>query len=566
MNTHGTGSGHCDRSAPSLSGQPPWWQGAVVYQIYPRSFYDASNDGTGDLAGIIARLDYVRRLGVDAFWLSPIFRSPMADFGYDISDYRDIDPVFGTMADFEALVAAAHALGLKVIIDQVYSHTSHEHPWFQESRRNRHNTRADWYVWANPRPDGTPPNNWLSLFGGPAWTWDAARRQYYLHNFLSEQPDLNFHNAGVRSAILDIARFWLDKSVDGLRLDVANFYYCDAALRDNPPSGDTEATRPYQYQRHLYDRSLPENLKFAEQLRQLTDSYPKRMMVAEIGSQSYVARSMEYTQGPKRIHTAYNFQLLETGPLSASLIRDTLESWTSDAAWPSWSFSNHDVERVATRWGGDSASVEFPRMLVCLLMCLRGTIFLYQGEELGLPQARVARADLRDPEGIRFWPHNLGRDGARTPFPWRHDAPHAGFSNVPPWLPSDPAHAALAVDTQQHDSGSVLNAVRRAIAARRSSAALRLGGIRFEDAPEPVLRFRRTHGREVVHCVFNLGAEPTRTTIADSPGERLLGNAQDARLVGRELSLPGFGFAVWRQADLLMSEGREVGKSSESAQ
>ena len=541
-------SGHRPRGSLARTHQTPapWWQGSVIYQIYPRSFYDAGNDGTGDLAGIIAKLDYIRRLGVDAFWLSPIFRSPMADFGYDVSDYRDIDPVFGDMADFETLVSAAHAFGLRVIIDQVYSHTSDQHPWFQESRRNRHNSRSEWYVWADASPDGTPPNNWLSLFGGPAWTWDAARQQYYLHNFLSEQPDLNFHNAGVRSAILDIARFWLDKGVDGLRLDVANFYFCDAALRNNPPSDNPDATRPYNYQRHLYDRSLPENLRFAEELRRLTDSYEDRMMVAEIGSESYVARSMEYAEGPGRIHTAYNFQLLESGPLSASLIRDTLESWTSDSAWPSWSFSNHDVVRVATRWGGDAAPPAFSRMLVCLLLCLRGTIFLYQGEELGLPQGRVPRAALRDPEGIRFWPHNLGRDGARTPFPWRRDAHHAGFSKVPPWLPGDPVQAALAVDVQEPDSGSVLNIARRAIAARKSSMALKLGNICFEDAPEPVLRFRRQSGGEVVHCVFNLAAEPTRTTVPASLREWLMGNGQNTRLAGRELVLPGFGFAAWR--------------------
>ena len=541
-------SGHRSLDSPARAHQTPapWWQGSVIYQIYPRSFYDASNDGTGDLAGIIAKLDYIRRLGVDAIWLSPIFRSPMADFGYDISDYRDIDPVFGAMADFETLVSAAHAFGLRVIIDQVYSHTSDQHPWFQESRRNRQNSRSEWYVWADASPDGTPPNNWLSLFGGPAWTWDAARQQYYLHNFLSEQPDLNFHNAGVRSAILDVARFWLDKGVDGLRLDVANFYFCDAALRNNPPSDNPDATRPYNYQRHLYDRSLPENLRFAEELRRVTDSYEDRMMVAEIGSESYVARSMEYAEGPGRIHTAYNFQLLESGPLSASLIRETLESWTSDSAWPSWSFSNHDVVRVATRWGGDAAPLAFSRMLIGLLLCLRGTIFLYQGEELGLPQGRVPRAALRDPEGIRFWPHNLGRDGARTPFPWRRNAPHAGFSKVTPWLPGDPVHAALAVDVQEPDSGSVLNAARRAIAARQSSVALKLGSICFEDAPEPVLRFRRQSGSEVVHCVFNLAAEPTRTTVPESPREWLMGNGQDGKLVGRELALPGFGFAAWR--------------------
>ena len=533
-------------AGPSDSAAQPWWKGAVVYQIYPRSFKDSNNDGSGDLSGITRKLDYVRSLGVDAIWLSPVFRSPMADFGYDISDYRDIDPVFGTMADFEMLLATAHGLGLKVIIDQVYSHTSERHPWFRESRRDRSNSMSDWYVWADPKADGSPPNNWLSLFGGPAWTWDAGRRQYYLHNFLSEQPDLNFHNEQVRSAILDVARFWLDKGVDGLRLDVANFYFCDPDLTDNPPSGRRDANRPYQFQRHVHDRSRPENLAFAETLRRLTDSYPGRMMVAEIGSASYVERSMEYTNGNRRLHTAYNFLLLENGPLTAALIRNAMESWSSEAAWPSWSFCNHDVERVASRWGGENPPRAFAKMLVCLLLCLRGTIFLYQGEELGLPQARIPREGLRDPEGIRFSPHGLGRDGARTPFPWQSDAAHAGFSDVQPWLGVDARHAELAVDGQEEDTESVLRLSRQAIAARRSNAALTLGTIRFEDTPEPVLHFHREHRVEHVQCLFNLGDEPTSTLLPQKPRQWLMRNLQSTGRTGREITLPGFGFAVWR--------------------
>ena len=524
----------------------PWWKGAVVYQIYPRSFFDADDDGTGDLPGVIAKLDYVKRLGVDAIWLSPFFRSPMADFGYDVSDHLDVDPAFGTMSDFEDLVRRAHDFGVKVIIDQVYSHTSERHAWFRTSRRNRDNDRSDWYVWADARPDGTPPNNWLSLFGGPAWSWDSGRRQYYLHHFLREQPDLNFHNANVREAVLDIARFWLDKGVDGLRLDVANFYFCDRLLRANPPSGDPAAIRPHQYQRHLYDRSRPENLAFAETLRALADRYDDRMLVAEIGSQSYVDRSIEYTEGDRRLHTAYSFLLLENGPLSAALIRNALESWTSDTAWPSWSFSNHDVERVRSRWGGDSAPETLPQMLMCLLLCLRGTIFLYQGEELGLHQALVPRDRLRDPEGIRFWPNNLGRDGARTPFPWQRGVRNAGFSNGAPWLPMDRRHEALAVDVQEDDPTSTLQLARQAMSMRRTSDALRLGDIAFEDIEEPVLRFRRTWGTEVVHCCFNLGEASVALRDPPRTPAWLLGVPRWARWDGTLLRLPPFGFAVWR--------------------
>ena len=529
----------------SVPADAPWWKGAAVYQIYPRSFFDANGDGTGDLAGITARLDHVHSLGVDAIWVGPFFRSPMADFGYDVSDYRDVDPVFGTMADFDRLLDAAHARGLRVIIDQVYSHTSERHPWFQASRAGR-DGKSDWYVWAKAKPDGTPPNNWLSLFGGPAWTWDASRRQYYLHNFLSEQPDLNFHNPRVRDAILDIARFWLDKGVDGLRLDVANFYFCDAKLRDNPPAEHPDPARPYHHQRHLYDRSRPENLEFAAALRRLTDAYDGRMMVAEIGSHSYIERSIEYTQGDGRLHTAYNFMLLENGPLTAALVRNALDAWTDPTAWPSWSFSNHDVIRARTRWGGEDAPDEFARMLIALLTCLRGTIFLYQGEELGLPQARVPRESLRDPEGIRFWPHGLGRDGARTPFPWCRGAPHAGFSKGVPWLPVDRRHDALAADAQDGDPDSVLNLARRALAARRTSSALRLGDIAFDNAPEPVLRFRRVWRDEIVHCAFNLGHAKVEVPGPIGEPTWLLRSPGCARRSGSAFPLGPFGYAVWR--------------------
>ena len=271
----------------------PWWRGAVIYQIYPRSFMDSNGDGVGDLPGITGKLDYVASLGVDGIWLSPFFTSPMADYGYDVSDYRDVDPLFGTLADFDALLAKAHGLGLKVIIDQVYSHTSEAHAWFRQSAASRDNPKADWYVWADAKPDGTPPNNWLSVFGGPAWTWGARRRQYYLHNFLTQQPDLNFHSAEVQQAILDVARFWLDRGVDGFRLDVANYYFHDAALTDNPPA---DYGKPpgwtYAYQRHLHDKSQPQTLDFLRRLRAVTDAYPDRMMLGEIGDDDPLARQL----------------------------------------------------------------------------------------------------------------------------------------------------------------------------------------------------------------------------------------------------------------------------------
>jgi alpha-glucosidase len=515
----------------------------VIYQVYPRSFCDSNNDGVGDLPGVVSKLDYLQGLGVDGVWLSPFFRSPMRDFGYDVSDYRDVDPVFGTLADFDRLLAQAHRRSLKIVIDQVYSHTSDQHSWFKESRRSRDNPKADWYVWANAKDDGAPPNNWISIFGGQAWSWDTRRRQYYMHNFLAEQPDLNFHNPAVRAEILDVARFWLDRGVDGFRLDVANFYFCDRALRDNPPKrAGGGFPRPYQHQRHLYDKSQPQNLVFMEALRALVDQYRDRMTVAEIGSDSYIARSVEYTS-PGRLHTAYNFMLLENGPLNAALIRRALEQWTSDDAWPSWSFSNHDVVRVLTRWGGEGAASALAELLLGVLMCLRGTIFLYQGEELGLPQADVPFERLKDPEGIRFWPDSLGRDGCRTPMPWRGVARNAGFSEVEPWLPVDPRHAGLAVDRQSADAASTLVKAKGFIAFRRRHAALRLGDICFVDAPEPILAFTRSDGGETLFCAFNLGGGPMRIDLPE--GQWLAEEyGLPSRADGRAVFLPPYGGVV----------------------
>ena len=329
----------------------PWWRGAVLYQIYPRSFADSNGDGIGDLPGITARLDYVASLGVDGIWLSPIFTSPMADFGYDVADYRGIDPLFGTLDDFRTLLARAHALGLRVVLDQVYSHSSDRHPWFEASRQNRTNAKADWYVWADPKPDGTPPNNWLASFGGAAWSWEPRRRQYYLHNFLASQPDLNVHNPAVQDELLEIARFWLDLGVDGFRLDVANFYTHDRALRDNPPRPGHSGAQTIGYQQRIHNISQPETLRFHARLRAMLDRYEARMAVAEITCENQLERVIEYTAGATLLHTAYSFALLGRA-LDANAIRATI-SRVLDAPgepWPSWALSNHDVPRVASRW------------------------------------------------------------------------------------------------------------------------------------------------------------------------------------------------------------------------
>ncbi len=496
-----------------------WWRGAVIYQIYPRSFLDTDGDGVGDLPGIIERLDYVASLGVDAIWIAPFFRSPMADFGYDIADYRDVDPLFGTLGDFERLLDKAHALGLKVMIDQVLSHTSAEHAWFKQSRASRDNSRADWYVWADAREDGTPPNNWLSLFGGSAWQWEPRRGQYYLHNFLASQPDLNFHHPEVRRAVLDDVKFWLDKGVDGLRLDAINFCFHDRQLRDNPPKPEHERTgrgfspdNPYAFQYHYYNNTQPENLAFLSELRALLDRYPAATTLGEISSEDSLATMAEYTAG-RRLHMGYSFELL-TDDFSAAYIRDTVTRLEAQMreGWPCWAISNHDVARVLSRWGGAHPSHRLASLLSAMLCSLRGSVCIYQGEELGLTEAELPYEALQDPYGIAFWPTFKGRDGCRTPMPWRDDE-HGGFSAGKPWLPLPDEHRELAVAHQEQDAHSVLNRFRAFMRWRKEQPALRWGEIAFVETAEPVLALLRRYEGTTLLAAFNLSGEATALSL-----------------------------------------------------
>ncbi len=396
-----------------------WWRGAVIYQIYPRSFQDSGigAKGVGDLPGITRRLEHVASLGVEGIWLSPFFRSPMKDFGYDVEDHRAVDPMFGTLEDFDRLLARAHALGLKVVIDMVLNHTSDRHAWFRESRSSPDNPKADWYVWADAKPDGTPPNNWLSNFGGPAWTWDARRRQYYLHNFLASQPDLNLHNVEVQDAVLAECAFWLERGVDGFRLDVANHYLHDPALTDNPPRppdapwpDGTPRGNPYGMQIHRHDKSQPENLAFLRRLRALMDRRQDRMAVAEVHDDDSAARAAQYVAEPDLLHTAYNFKLL--GPrFGAGVVRSAVEAFEEAAGqgWPSWAFSNHDVTRVATRWGGPDAPPEAAKLLIALLMPARHGLPLPGGGAGFAGGRRAAGADA----GPLWDRHVAGEGGAR---------------------------------------------------------------------------------------------------------------------------------------------------------
>ena len=503
-----------------------WWRGAVIYQIYPRSYQDSNGDGIGDLKGIIRRLPYIASLGADAIWISPFFKSPMKDFGYDVSDYCDVDPMFGTLADFDALVAEAHRLGLKVMIDQVISHTSDEHPWFKESRASRDNPKADWYVWADAKPDGTPPNNWLSIFGGSAWEWDPRRRQYYLHNFLTTQPDLNFHCKAAQDAVLDATRFWLERGVDGFRLDTINFYVHSAGLEDNPPLPESErndsiapSVNPYNYQDHLYDKSQPENLEFLERFRALLDEYPAAAAVGEVGD---AQRGLEivaaYTAGDERVQMCYAFDFLSPEKISASKVRSVLETFGKVASdgWSCWAFSNHDVVRHASRWGaGEADRTAYLKVLSALLMSLRGSVCIYQGEELGLNEADIAFEDLQDPYGVRFWPEFKGRDGCRTPMVWDRSAPNGGFSTAKPWLPVPSEHLTMAVSEQQGDKTSLLEHYRRFLAFRRAHPALCKGEIEFLAAEGDAIAFVRREGNEQIACAFNLGSKPATIGLGD---------------------------------------------------
>jgi alpha-glucosidase len=531
-----------------MSQTSPWWREAVIYQVYPRSFLDTNGDGVGDLNGITQQLDYIAGLGVDIVWISPFFTSPMKDFGYDVADYCDVDPLFGTLADFDRLVARAHELGLKIMIDQVLSHTADNHPWFAESRRDRANPKADWYVWADPKADGNPPNNWLSVFGGSSWQWDTRRRQYYLHNFLASQPDMNFHHPDVQQAHLDNIRFWLERGVDGFRMDACNFHFHDRQLRDNPPATKRDTAtvsdvNPYGMQSHLYDKTQPENLAFLVRLRALLDEYGA-VSIGEVGADDSLAVMAEYTAGGDKLQMAYSFNLL-TPECSAAHIRTQVQQFEArvQGGWASWSVGNHDSVRVMTRWGGANPPVAFGKLVLAMQLALKGTPCLYQGDELALTEADLPFEALQDPYGIAFWPEFKGRDGCRTPIPWDGDRPHAGFTSGQPWLPVPPEHAARAAKGQDADPASMLNFARNILTWRKGLPQLTVGDIAFFDAPEPVLALRRSlPGQPDVYAAFNLGGAPVRFDWPEAASATVLaGHGLPGEKQGVTLELPAYG-------------------------
>ena len=521
----------------------PWWKGAVVYHVYVRSFFDSDGDGHGDLAGVLAKLDYIESLGVDAIWLSPIHPSPNRDWGYDVSDYEGVHPDYGTLEDLTALVDAAHARGLRVLLDEVLSHTSDEHPWYAESRDGGPDgPKADWYVWADPAEDGTAPNNWLSVFGGPAWAYQPARRQHYHHKFLRQQPKLNWRDPAAKAAALGVLDYGLEKGIDGFRLDVAGTFLHDDSLADNPAVPAVERTRHHwahasEMQRHLHDSNLPENIPLLDEIRRRVDAFEGRFVFGEFSEEE--ERCGAYCTPEIGLHSAYTFVLLHARRLSPTIFHDHYETLGRfPGHWPCISFCNHDIARTVTRFGGGEAVA---RLMLALLVGLKGTVLLYQGEELGLPQAEsLTRQEIRDPVGDLYWPIAKGRDGSRTPMPWT-EGPNMGFSAGKPGLPLAVEHVGLSAAEQAADPASTLAFSRALLALRRATPALRTGELEMITAPEPVLAFIRHEGEEAVACVFNMSAAPAVFGDERLAGARMLEPGPGAaRLDGAALHLEAY--------------------------
>jgi alpha-glucosidase len=526
----------------SLS-EPLWWQAGVVYQIYPRSFADSNADGIGDLPGITGKLEYLVSLGVDAIWLSPFYPSPMADFGYDVADYQDVDPIFGTLVDFDHLVQAAHGRGLRIIIDFVPNHTSDLHPWFLESRSSRDNPKADWYVWRDPKPDGTPPNNWLSTFGGPAWEWDGARRQYYLHMFLKEQPDLNWRNPKVEAAMLDVLRFWLDRGVDGFRIDVAHMIMKDPELSDNPPNPlRANATRPFEMQLHIHDKAHPDIHEEFRTIRRALERYGKdrpRIAIGEIYEYEWPVWASYYGLSLDELHMPFNFALLDI-PWTAGDIRRVVESVQTSippGAWPNYVLGNHDRPRVASRIGAAQA-----RVAMMLLLTLRGTPTVYYGDELGQHDVPIPANRVQDTWALRDRSPGAGRDPERTPMQWNAGA-HAGFcpTGVEPWLPVSDDHDVVNVESEDADSTSMLSLTRALLRIRSAERALNSGSYHpIADVPAAVYAYLREHSGQRFLIALNLGHEGVIADVREAgAGETILSTYldRDGTIDPRALSL-----------------------------
>jgi alpha-glucosidase len=544
-----------------------WWKKAVIYQLYPRSFFDANNDGIGDLAGITAKLDYLNDgrgggLGVDIIWIAPFYPSPMVDFGYDVADYCGVDPVFGSMADAQALIEAAHVRGMRVMIDLVFNHSSDQHPWFVASRSSRDNARADWYIWADPKPDGSVPNNWLSFFGGSAWTWDESRQQYYYHTFLKEQPDLNWYQPELRQALANIVRFWMDKGIDGFRFDVVNFFAYDRQLRDNPPVPEGQFSvhgdfNPYDRYETIYSKGVPEQWACVEFLRQVMDEGENITSVGEVGGiqepEKLLEHAAEHVKYGKRLHMAYTFAMLtEKADLDYWLrIVEHTERVIGDG-WPCWSLGNHDAVRLKTRFDCCGPREGLQQTALLFLLSLRGTPILYYGEEIDMQEATLSREEIQDPFGIHFWPEFRGRDGCRTPFPWSSKTPNRGFNQgADPWLPLGENRP---LNLAEQDPKGTLAVVREMIRLRRQYAALAQGSYKTLLKTGQAVLFERRHEAKCFWVAVNIGTQTRQLSLssvgfdarkgADARVIPLISFGRNGRLVNDNLELPGLGFAL----------------------
>ncbi len=486
-----------------------WWKHGVIYQIYPRSFQDADGDGIGDLQGVIDRLDYLNdgtenSLGIDAIWFSPTFPSPMADFGYDVSDYDGVHPDFGDMATMDRLIDEAHKRGIRIILDFVPNHSSSEHPWFIESRSSQDSPKRDWYIWRDPKPEGSPPNNWIAMFGGPAWEWDQKTQQYYLHSFLVEQPDLNWRNPDVEQAMHDVLRFWLQRGVDGFRIDVIDRILKDPQLRDNPPEPNRRWAQLFgqtALQRHVYNHNWPDIIDATRRIRKVVDEFPERMTVGEVGGVPEQILSYYGGDSLDGLHLAFNFPFVRIweNRWNAAHVRKSVDAFEAAArtpgAWPNHVFGNHDVDRMISRVNFDGHGRERAPVAALLLLTLRGTPFIYYGEEIGMENVQIPPEHLQDP--ARFY--SRGRDPERTPMQWTHDG---GFTSGTPWLPY--GDLSRNVQDEAADPKSLLSLYRRIIWLRRKSGALRFGAYEAIDGlPESVYAYTRTHGDERTLTVLN---------------------------------------------------------------
>lgn len=511
------------QSTEHAADEARWWQRGVIYHVYPRSFQDSNSDGIGDLEGIRRRLPYLNWLGVDAIWISPFYRSPMADFGYDVADYCDVDPVFGTLDDFDRLASSVHKAGLKLILDFVPNHTSDRHAWFQDSRSAKAAEKRDWYIWRDPHPDGGPPNNWMSHFGGSAWEFDEASGQYYYHAFLKEQPDLNWRNPDVRAAMYDVLRFWLDRGADGFRVDVIYHLMKDESLRDNPPNASFSEGQPdIERLEQVYSMDHPDVQGVVAEMRAVVDEYEDRVLIGEIYLP--VERLVAYYgRDLNGAHLPFNFQLIEAA-WDAQHIRSIINEYERalpDGGWPNWVLGNHDRKRIASRVGQAQG-----RVAAMLLLTLRGTPTMFYGDEIGMEQVEIPLEAARDPWEIREPGLGVGRDPARTPMQW-DGLPSAGFTTGTPWLPLETMWRDRNVEAESTDPNSILMLARELIGLRRAHAALSIGSYRDVPGPPSILAYERVHGSDRLLVALNFSQEPTQLKLDGFAGRILLSCRRD---------------------------------------